>query len=476
MPGLFGTLELARRGMAAQMAGVQVAGQNLANVNTPGYSRLRVTLSATPDAHGENGAEGTGVQAVNIQRVVDDVLNGRIVSQASLQSYWTAQQTALTSAQTSLNEFLDGTGSTDTSSVSTIASTANASLSSQLSNFFNAAQALTQPQGNTATNRSQLVAAAQSLALTFNDVNSRLADTRSDINTMVSNDTNSANGLLAKIAELNHQITAAQIAGESPNTLLDQRDQKLQELGKLVNFTTSNSANGALNIIVDGQTLVNGTAVADTLQTYDAGGGQILIRTATGGVNLSPTSGSIAGEITARDTTLANLQNNLDTLAGTFITQVNAVHATGFTISGTSGNNFFNGTNAGTMSVNSALTTNSALLQISGSATAANDISIARAIAQLQDASQTALGGQTFSQQYTSSVASFGTDLKTANDAVDSQAKVTSLLSAQRDAVSGVSVDEEMTTLLAFQRAYSASASVLKTVDEMIQTTLGLKS
>jgi flagellar hook-associated protein 1 FlgK len=162
-------------------------------------------------------------------------------------------------------------------------------------------------------------------------------------------------------------------------------------------------------------------------------------------------------------------------LAATFVTQVNAVHATGFTVSGTTGNNFFSGTNAATITVNSAIAANSSLVQISGSATAAGDVSVARSLAQLQNATQAALGGQTFSQQYSQTVGSLGRALKTANDEVDNQSTVSAMLSAQRNAVSGVSTDEEMTTLLAFQRAYTASAELLKTIDQIIQTTLSLK-
>jgi flagellar hook-associated protein 1 FlgK len=475
MAGLFATLDLARRSMAAQMAGVQVAGQNLANVNTPGYSRQRVNLAAALDTPTAGGFIGNGVSAQDVQRITDALLNARIQTQGGVQSYWTAQQSALTDAQTALNEFLTGTGSTDASGSTAVGANTNASFSARLDDFFKAAQTLTAQGGNTEGNRQAFVTAAQSLAGAFNDVSSRLATTRTDINTMVANDTDAANQLLVNIAELNQQIGGAQADGGAPNTLLDQRDVALQNLAKLVNFTTSTGTGGAVNIIVGGQSLVSGATVADTLQAFDAGGGQMLLRTATGGVTVTPTSGSIAGEIAARDTTLATMQSNMDTLATTFITQVNAVHATGFTRAGTTGTNFFTGTSAATMAVNSALAANSALLQISGSATSPADTAVASALAGLQHTAQGTLGGQIFSQQYSQTVGTLGHALKNASDEVESQSNVSALLTAQRNAVSGVSTDEEMTSLLAFQRAYTASAELLKTIDQMIQTTLGLK-
>ena len=473
MIGLFGALDLARRSMAAQMAGVETAGQNLANMHTPGYSRQRVNLQTGVAIASGIGPQGTGVQAVSIQRIVDDLLNGRIQTQGGVQNYWTAQQSALQNAQAGLNEFLNNTGSTDASTSTATATDANASLSARLTGFFSAAQTLT--TANTPANRQLLANAAQSLSTTFNDVSSQLASARTSINTSITNDTDAANKLLVNIADLNRQISSAEASGGAANDLRDRRDQHLESLAKLVNFTASSGVNGAVNVTVGGQTLVSGQTVADTLQTYDAGGGQILIRTATGATPVTPTSGSIAGAISARDTTLAAVQTKVDLLAGTFITQVNALHATGFNANGTSGNSFFTGTNAATMAVNAALLADPSLIQTSGSATATADNSVALAIAQLADSSQAALGNQTFSHAYSAIVGGLGSAVKTANDAVDSQSAVTAFLSAQRNAVSGVSTDEEMTTLLGFQRAYTASAEVLKTVDQMIQTTLTLK-
>jgi flagellar hook-associated protein 1 FlgK len=476
MLGLLGTLDLARRSLAAQMAGVETAGHNLANVNTPGYSRQRVNLQTGLGLDSPWGMQGSGVQAASIQRIVDDLLNGRIQTQGGTQAYWTAQQTALQSAQSGLNEFLNGTGSTDASSATATASNTNASLSAQLANFFTAAQALTQPSGNTAANRDQLVKAAQSVASTFSQVNTRLDAARTTINDMMARDTAAANTLLTNIATLNRQISTAETSGGTANDLRDQRDQALQNLGKLVNFTSSTGSDGSVSIAVSGQTLVSGQNVQNSLELYSAGGGQMLMRTATGGTPLTLSGGSLAGAITARDTTLAAVQTGVDALAGAFITQVNAVHAAGFTVNGTTGNTFFNGTGAGTITVNAALVANADLVQSSGSATAADDTSVALALAQLAGSAQSALGNQTFSQAYAKIVGNLGHDLKTANDAVDNEASVTAMLSAQRNAISGVSTDEEMTTLLAFQRAYTASAELLKTVDQMIQTTLAMKS
>src|SRR5579871_2037369 len=107
MLGLFGTLDMAARSMQTQMTGVEVAGQNLANVNTTGYTRQTVNIVESPEMSTGVGQEGTGAQVSSIQQAVNLLLNGQIQSQQSTSGYWNSQQTALTSAQTALNEFLN---------------------------------------------------------------------------------------------------------------------------------------------------------------------------------------------------------------------------------------------------------------------------------------------------------------------------------------------------------------------------------
>src|ERR1700733_10066813 len=108
MLGLFGTLNLAARSLQTQQAGVQVSGQNLANVNTPGYSRQRVDIQTSPDLQTGIGSVGTGANAVSIQQIVSAVLNTQIQNQSSTGGYWNGQQTALQNAQNALGEFLNG--------------------------------------------------------------------------------------------------------------------------------------------------------------------------------------------------------------------------------------------------------------------------------------------------------------------------------------------------------------------------------
>jgi flagellar hook-associated protein 1 FlgK len=473
MLGLFGTLNLASRSLQAQMTGVEVTGQNLANVNTTGYSRQTVQITASPDAMTSIGPEGTGADATSIQQAVSSLLNGQIQSQNSTSGYWNSQQTALQSAQDGLDEFLSGSAASSTSSTDSTATTGTG-LSTQLSGLFSAFSALTSSDAE--GNQQAAVSAGQSLATTFNNISSQLNSLNGSLNSSLTSDVTSANQLLTQIATLNSQITTAQYSGGNANDLSDERQQDLENLSQLTNITTSTGSNGAVNVTIGGQTLVSGNTVNDTLQTYDPGNGNLLVQTAAGGVNLTLTGGSMQGTIDARDGTLATMQSNLNSLANTLITQVNGVLDNGYNSTGGTGNSFFTGTGSSNIGVNSALVNNPSLLQISSSPTVTGDTSLALQVSQLSTTAQAGLNNQTLSGSYDSTVAGLGNALSTANTQVTNQTAVTNMLATQSSSISGVNIDQEMTNMMTYQQAYQASAQLVTTVNTMLGDTLAMKT
>jgi flagellar hook-associated protein 1 FlgK len=473
MLGLFGTLNMASRSLQTQMTGVEVAGQNLANINTPGYSRQVVNITSSPELATSVGAEGTGADVAGIQQIVSTILNSQIQSQGSTSGYWNAQQTILQSAQSGLNEFLNGSGAT-TSTSATAANTTDTGLSGQLTSLFNAFSSLA--ASPSLSSQQAVIGAAQKLSTTFNQINGQLGAAKTAANSALSNDVTSANSLLVDIASLNKEIGTAQFAGGTANDLLDQRQQDLENLSKLTTITTSTGTNGAVNVAVGGQTLVSGSTVSDTLQTYDPGNGSLLVQTATGGVNLTLTGGSMQGEIDARDGELKTMQNQIDSIATNLISAVNTIHNSGFNSTGGTGNSFFTGTSAATIGVNAALVNNPALIQISSSATNTGDSSLALQMSQLASTTQAGLNNQTFSDYYGTTVAGLGTALANANTQVTNQTTVGNMLQTQRSSISGVNTDEEMTNLMTFQRAYQASAQVVTTVNTMMGDLLAMKT
>lgn len=466
---------MASQSLQTQMAGVEVAGQNLANVNTPGYARQQVQIQTAPDIDTSAGPEGTGAEVSGIDQVVNQFLNSQVQSQQSTSGYWNAQQSALQSAQTSLGEFLNGTGSTSSTSSSSSDGTTSTGLSAQLSSLFSAFQSLA-ASPTSATAQQNVVDQAQSLTSSLNQVDSQLGSIKDQLNESLGNDVSSANSLLSGIASLNSEITSAQFDGGNANDLLDAREQDLENLSQLADVQTSTGSGGELNVTIGGQTLVSGGQVLDTMQTYDAGGGQMLVQTATGGVPLTLTGGSIQGTIDARDGALATLQNGVNNLASTLITQVNSVYSAGYSSSGTTGDDFFTGSGSGDIAVNASLVNNPGLMQTSGTATATGDNTIALQLGELGTSDQGDLDGQTFSGSYDETVAGLGDALNSANEQVSNQTSVLTMLQTQQSDVSGVNVDEEMTSLMGFQHAYEASAQLVTTINTMMGDLLSMKS
>lgn len=454
--------------MAAQQVAVEVAGHNLANANNPAYARQRVQIQTSPPTPTSAGMEGTGVQVASVQQVRDQFLDSQIRSEASVGGYWNSQQGALQNAQTQLDEFLN-LSSTDGASGGT------AGLSGQLNNLFSAFQAVATSSTDPSA-RLSLVNAAQTLASGFNQASQNLSSLNGLLNNSISNDVASANQLLSDIAGLNDQIARAAASGGNANDLMDSREQDLENLSKLANIQTAANSDGTVSVSIGGQQLVTGNKLTDTLATYNPGDGNLLVQTATSATPLTLSGGSIQGTIDARDGALATLRNSLDKMASSLVTQVNGIYKNGYDLNGNSGANFFTGGDAATIGVNPALVTDPSQIQAAGVANAAGDNSIALQLAQLGQQSIAALNNQSFSGAYAQDVQNFGNALSNANDQVSNYNSVNTMLLNQRDSVSGVSLEEETTNLITFQKAYQASAKIITTVDQMLQTVINLKS
>ncbi len=470
MLGLFGTLNLGTRALQAQQTAIEVAGQNLANVNNSAYARQRVELQTSLTLSSSVGQQGTGVEVAAIKQLRDTLLDGQLCSELSAGGFWEAKQSALQTAQTSLGEVFDG--SVDSSSATTDAAAVTA-LADDLTGLFNAFQSVaTTP--TSISERQALISQAQSLATRLNQSAGQLDELNASLNTALDADVTAANILLAGIADLNKQIAGAEFGGGAANDLRDTREQKLEQLSKLVNIETGSDANGSLSVSIGGVALVSGREVLDTLQTYDAGNGQWLVRAATVGTPLDLAGGSMQGRIDARDGALRSLRDDLDTLASALITEVNSVHSAGYSLTGSTGANFFTGTDAASISVSTTLKDEPSLIQAAGIPGAVGDNTVALALARLAEAPQAALGNQPFGSAYGRTVADLGNGLADANSQLANHEAVKSLYLKQRDAVSGVSLDEEMTNLVRFQKAYQASARIVSVVDQMLDIVVNL--
>jgi flagellar hook-associated protein 1 FlgK len=463
MAGLFDTINLGANSLATYRKAIDVTGHNLANVNTPGYTRQRLLIESTTVDGGAWGPIGTGSEGVKVVQLQHETAGRQLQTEASIEGSLSVKQDALQQALVFLQESIDRNGANGTNTKG---------ISQGLADFFAAAQSVATNPGSMAE-REVMLQKAQELATKFNNADSRLASLQQGLSDRVTSDVGQANGLLQEIAKLNESIVAEEaLTPGYANDLRDTRQLKLEALSNLVKIDASEQENGAVNVSIAGHLMVDGREVAGSLETFTAGDGSLQVRASGQSILLPLTGGSIHGALSVRDTELANLRSDINLLASTLISEVNAVHSVGFGLNGSTGANFFTGANAADIAVNTDILRDPALLQASGVSGEAGNNQVALAIHGINQRTHAALGNLTFSGKQAQTVAAFGQEVAIAKSDLADQKTISQFVRNQRDSISGVSIDEEMTNLIMFQKAFQASAKIISTADEMLATIL----
>jgi flagellar hook-associated protein 1 FlgK len=475
MLGLFGTLRLGTRALAAQRQGVEVAGHNLANVNNTAYARQRVSIQSTASSDGLTDPVGSGAEVVAIRQIRNRILDGQVIAEGGVSGSLEAQQRALKTAQSLLGQSIDrgNKGAGGTSAADGVGG--GQQLAAGLTDLFNSFASLAAQPASIAEREITLRRAA-ALAAQFPALDNRLSTLGTQLDESLDTELKSANALLSDIARLNGQISRTEVvSGGSANDLRDQRLAKLESLSAVIGFDSIEASDGSVGIVVGGVSLVTSDVREKTLETFTNVTGDRMIRASGTTDALVITSGRVHGTLDARDGGLKDLRSGINDLAKSLIDEVNGVHSAGFALDGTTGRAFFLGSSAADIRVNQALLDDPTSLQVSGSATARGDNRVAQALSQLGNRPIVALDGQTLGNAYNRIVGRLGEDLSSVNQQLADQKVVAELLKGQRDSVSGVSIDEEMADLTRFQRGYQASAKLINTIDELMDTTLSLK-
>ncbi len=459
MSGLYASLTNSVLALSAQSRALEVSGKNLANVNNPNYARQRVVFGDLGTVQTPIGPESMGLQAIGVEQLRDALLDHQVMRESSLSAYHLAQQSAYQRAQAGLGQNISSTNATSGSS-----STTDNGIGAALDDLFNSFQSF----AASPTDSGQRQALLQNAAILTDRLrltDQRLGQVQTDINSQIATDVSTVNGLLQNVADLNAQIGRMEI--NHPGAAVDLRDQRqalLEQLSAKLPVTVTNLPGGQVQVsAADGAgspvVLVN---LATVVNTVAFNGTQVTAGAAT----LAPASGSIQGNLAARDGAIQTLRNGLDLLAGQLVTAVNAV----YNPTGTTGNFFVaGGTTAGTIAVDPSVT--AANLKASDGG-AAGDNSVALAVAALASRTfSTGAGDQidgTLVSFYASQVSGLGQALAGANSQVSNQSNIEQLVRSQRDGVSGVSLDEEMADLLKYQRAFQASSRVFTTIDDLL--------
>ncbi len=447
MLGLNASLSLAAQALDAQDGAIAVTNNNIANVNTPGYSRQVVSLSAAAQGLGGVG----GVSYGGYTSVRDELLQLGVDAKTSQQGSLQAQSSSLSQVQGAFSGTTTGIGAA-------------------LSGFFSAVSGLSTNPADAAA-RQTVVTAAGQLANAFNQGATALTAAASEANAQVSATVSQINALTKQIASLNGQIAQQTNAGQPGDALQDQRDELTSQLSQLTGVSRVQTEGQPTLTTADGSPLVEGDQ-AFALQVSQGADGTAHVLNANGtDVTSKLDGGTLGGAITTRGATVPGLLGQLNGLASQFAAAVNSAQAAGYDAAGAAGQPMFSivGTNA-SAGIRVALTDGSGVAASSdGSVGSSGNVSALLAVQTTKLPS-----GATPTDTYAAVVTGVGSAAAEISANLTATTSSLQQLTSQQSAESGVSIDEETTNLIRYQQAYTAAAHVISTVNDLFAVVMNM--
>lgn len=461
MSSLLRILNVGVNGMQAASHGISVASHNASNTATEGYTRRLAQIDPVdPRLLG-------GARAAGQRRVADQFVERRLLGARSYSGESAARAGTLAILDTVLG---GGPGSVG-----------------EAMQAFHTALADFASLPNEPAARTILLRRAAELGSAFQRASGELDAARVDTNARIVDEVAQVNRRLHEISDLGTRIAETEALGQDANDLRDQRDQLVREVADRVPVSTLTEADGRMHLMLAGSRALVGPdgAVHELQATTEPTSGEVRVYRTTAGATEDITgmlgSGSIAGYVDARDGALADARAGLDQLAADIATAYNGAHSAGFGLDGSSGLNLFE-PHASVDGAARNLVVSSDVAGAPMRLAAAQDPGALpgdnRVALQLQSltTSPIAAGGTlSAGDQLAALVASAGSAVQSANAQREQADLVTSQVSALRDSVSGVSTDEEMVSLMRFQRAYEASLKVIKVADDMLAELLRMR-
>ncbi|SNS49238.1 flagellar hook-associated protein 1 FlgK [Anaerovirgula multivorans] len=478
----------ATSGLFASQRALDITGHNLANVNTAGYTRQRLiqTQSTPMPLSGRQGMLGTGVDTVAIQQLRNEFLDYRYRGEVNSLGYWEAKSDGLYFLEAIMNEPSE-TG------INTI-----------IKEFFDSFQQLSKPENaNSLATRRLVRENASAFTSSINSMYSQMENLVRGLNNDVVDAVNSINGYAEQIAQLNEQISRYEIGGSTANDLRDRRNLLIDELSKLVNIevleVSDGNGNNKMAIQINGNPLVHHDRVKkldagtkEKSEFFDEMGVDLeinVVRWADGTIlNTSALKGELKGLLDLRDGQGGATKGvpyyieRLNHFAQVLAEEVNKLHSSGFGLNETTGIMFFT---ANGVSTEEALKDTSPKINAKNIAVALdledlNKIAAASELDLLPGDGSNALklaelrnNGSMFKEGkaedfMTALIANLGVDSLEAQRNAVNQFLLTEMVDTERQRISGVSTEEELTNMIRFQHAYNASARMVTTFDEML--------
>lgn len=454
-------LSTARDSLLAHRLAIDLTGGNVANVNTPGYTRQRLEMKSVGSVN-IRGNTQIGVAISRIERIYNQYIESQVIEQNQNSGY---SDTMLQGLQ-NIERMLDDT--------------AGNGINDRLNKFWSSWENLSNnPTGR--VERNDLLSAAKNLAEALNSYKRNLDTINADMNRSITNTVSQINSTVEKIRALNEKIvTTGSSEIVSRNDLLDNRSMALKDLSSLINVSQLENSDGSIDVYLpNGEPLVQGKTSQTLGVKLDVNGllsDIYFTNKPNKSLNGTLTNGKLGAFIELQTTVIPKYVTYINDFTTALSSRVNELHASGYDAYKNVGGDFFTITDtdnpSGTISVNSIITADPN--RIAGSETVTGDGIIASRIAAIQNELLMDSGTATLNSFLAVMVGDIGSQVAAAKMDSDYQTIITNQLENQRESVSGVSIDEEMLQLIKYQMGYMAAGKLVVSAEEMLDTLIDL--
>lgn len=461
-------MDVGKRSLMNSQTQLQTVGHNIANKSTEGYSRQRVEqMTNVPISEG-NLQIGMGARAGLVTRTNNPWLEKQINREGTNGGYMDARADSLSRVEQVYNE------------------QQNKGLNQYVTDFFNSFRELSNNPESLAS-RTAVRESAVALTKDFQRVSGQLKDVQADIDNQIKTTVEEVNQMVKEVAQLNEKIQTIEVQKVPANDERDRRDLLVKRIGERIEVTTAEGGDGMITLsAARGAILVSGLDAYSLKAGNTDNGNRMEVYYQPGNmtspVNLTDAikGGKIGGALDVRDNVIEDMLKNNDEMAYTLAKEVNSAHIEGFDKYGNQGVLFFDMPEqmagaATALSVNKTVFNDVGRIAAGAKSDAPGDNTVANVISSLQYRQTMGGGSTTFDDYYNTQVGQIGTIAQRAVKSQESQKNIMSQLANVRESISGVSLDEETTKMIEFQKAYEASARLIRTADEMFDTVLNLK-
>lgn len=460
MAGLLSALNAGKTSLRTNQKAVEISGNNIANVNTPGYSRQVPIFQQVPSLELNGFFIGQGVNISSITREYDVFITRQLIDKSA-----TLGEEGAKSAPLAELERIFGVGENG--------------IATEIDRYFDAwAELAANPSGQ--TERQVVIQRGEMLASSFREAVNSLQSAQQNIDATVESKVSALNPMLREIADLNLRIANIEAAGQTANTDRDRRDILLEEVSKAIGATFYEENSMVSVQLPGGMPLVQDTT-AMTLETYPDVSNRLQLRLDTGGssFDLQPKNlgGELKGMISVRDQFIPARLSELDHLAYSLATAVNAAHQAGSELGGGPAGAFFGPlplVEAG-FARNMTVVPTDPDQVAAGTGPTPGDNKNALDIAAIGKSLTVVDGNDSFLGYYSKITSKVGLEANRSELTLGGIEDAMVQLRNLRDGAVGVSIEEEMVNLMQYQKGFEASAKFLTTVDELMQTLLDLK-